>query len=503
MIESIEPTVFVIFGGTGDLAWRKLIPALFNLQLTGCLLEKVAIIAIGMSEKDEESLRERLHDGVKKFARQENPGDWESFASRIHYQRADFLDAKTYEMLGVTLAELDREWDAKAQHIFYLAVPPSMFGEIPKRLSEAGLAERKRSRLVVEKPIGYDLDSAKVLNRTLTHAFHESQIFRIDHYLGKETVQNILAFRFANPLFEPLWNRNYIDHVAITVAEQVGVEHRGRYYDGTGALRDMVQNHLMQVLTLIAMEPPVSFGADEIRNKKVDVLRALRPITPDKISACAVRGQYGAGEINGQQVCGYREESFVAADSRTETFAALELSVDNWRWHDVPFYLRTGKRLPVRASEIVIQFCRVPHRAFPAEAASEFQPVRLIISIQPFEGIVLKFHAKQPGRAFHLRSVDMRFGYRETFETPSPDAYETLLRDVLVNDSTQFKRADEVEAAWTAVMPVLQAWAATPPDDFPNYAAGTWGPKAAEELLARSGRLWFPPLAVKASIVPP
>ena len=413
------------------------------------------------------------------------------------------MDPITYERLAATLADMDREWSTEAQRIFYLAVPPWMFEAIPITLSEVGLASRKQTRLVVEKPIGSDLESAKAVNRTLTQAFHESQIFRIDHYLGKETVQNILAFRFANPLFEPLWNRNYINHVAITVAEQVGVEHRGRYYEKAGALRDMIQNHLLQLVSLIAMEPPVSFAADEIRNKKVDVLRAIRPMVPDKISTCAVRGQYRAGEINGQRVCAYREEPDVDPNSRTETFAALELSLDNWRWHDVPFYLRTGKRLPVRASEIVIQFCRVPHRAFPPEAASDFQPVRLILSIQPFEGIVLKFHAKQPGRSMHLRSVDMRFGYQENFETPSPDAYETLLRDVLVNDPTQFKRADEVEAAWIAVMPVLQAWAATPPDDFPNYAAGTWGPKAAEELLARSGRQWFPPLAVKASIVPP
>jgi len=498
MTERMRPTILVIFGGTGDLAWRKLIPALFNLYLTGCLPEKMAIIAIGSADADQDALRARLHEGVKQYARPGSPEDWAAFAPLIRYERRDILDITTYERLASILAEQERQWGVETQKIFYLAVPPSMFGEIPTRLAQVGLAsDRERSRVVVEKPIGSDLDSAKALNVTLTQAFHESQIFRIDHYLGKETVQNILAFRFANPIFEPLWNRNYIQHVAITVAEQVGVEHRGRYYEKAGALRDMVQNHLMQLLSLIAMEPPVSFAADEIRNKKVDVLHAIRPITPDKVAAYAVRGQYGPGEINGQPVCGYREEPAVAADSPTETFAALELSIDNWRWHDVPFYLRTGKRLPVRASEIVIQFCEVPHRAFPQESASDFQPVRLILSIQPFEGIVLKFHAKQPGRTLHLRSVDMRFGYRETFEAPSPDAYETLLRDVLMNDATQFKRADEVDAAWVAVMPVLQVWSETPPGDFPNYAAGTWGPQAAEELIARTGRQWFPPLAMK------
>jgi len=492
-----EPaTTFVIFGGTGDLSRRKLIPALFNLHLTGCLPEKTMILAIGSSEADEEALRRRLHEGVQQFARPGSLEDWDAFALRIKYQRGAVTEASTYEQLAATLAEVDRQWGTAAQRIFYLAVPPTMFGEIPTRLAEAGLADDKsRSRVVVEKPIGYDLESARELDRILTRAFGESQIFRIDHYLGKETVQNILAFRFANPLFEPLWNRNYIRHIAITVAETDGVEHRGRYYDRAGALRDMVQNHLMQLLSLIAMEPPVSFAADEIRNKKVDVLHAIRPTAPEQVAQLAVRGQYAAGVVNGRSVGGYREEPSVAADSATETYAALALFVDNWRWHDVPFYLRTGKRLAVRASEIVIEFCQVPHRAFPPEAARDFQPARLTISIQPFEGIVLKFQAKQPGRTLHLRPVEMRFGYRETFETPSPDAYETLLRDVLMGDATQFKRADEVEAAWSAVMPILDVWNAEAPVDFPNYAAGSWGPQAADELLARAGRQWCLPLA--------
>jgi glucose-6-phosphate 1-dehydrogenase len=490
--------VFVVFGGGGDLAWRKLVPSLFNLHLDKVLPEKMTIIAVDRADLDDATLRKRLSDGVKRFARAGKPQDWRKFAAHISYCRGDFENSKTYRELVRRLAKLDKDWNAKATHIFHLAVPTSLFGKIPKLLADAGLArDCQRSRVVIEKPIGYDLESARKLNRALTRSFHESQIFRIDHYLGKETVQNILAFRFANPLFEPIWDRRFIDHIAITVAEQVGVEHRGGYYDHTGALRDMVQNHLLQLLCLVAMEAPVSFGANEIRDKKVDVLRAIRSIAPDEVANCAVRGQYGAGKMDGKQVRAYRDEPGVAHDSNTETFAALELFVDNWRWHGVPFYLRTGKRLPVKASEISIQFCRVPHRAFPPEAAPDFRPVRLIISIQPYEGIVMKIHAKQPGRDLRLRTVDMRFGYRETFETPLPDAYEALLWDVMINDETLFMRADQVEAAWDALTPVLDAWATPAPDDFPNYPSGTWGPLAAEELMRRTGREWFLPLIVK------
>jgi glucose-6-phosphate 1-dehydrogenase len=327
------------------------------------------------------------------------------------------------------------------------------------------------------------------LNAVLAASFDESQIFRIDHYLGKETVQNILAFRFANPLFEPMWNRRYIDYVTITVAETVGVEHRGGYYDHAGALRDMVQNHLMQLLCLVAMEPMVSFQADEIRNKKVDVLHAARPILRDAVPQSAVRGQYGSGNVAGKKAPGYREEQGVAPDSKTETFAALKLFLDNWRWQDVPFYLRTGKRLPQQASEISIQFRAVPHRSFPPEASLGWQPSRLVLSIQPDEGIVLGFQAKYPGPKMQLRPVDMRFSYRESFDAPSPDAYETLLWDVMKKDATLFMRADQVEAAWELLMPVLEAWQATAPGDFPNYAAGTWGPESVQELLS-PGHRW-------------
>jgi len=389
MNDQLEPTVFVIFGGAGDLTWRKLVPALFDLSQDRSLPAQFAII-------------------------------------------------------------------------------------------------------VIEKPIGYDLESARALNAVLAASFEESQIFRIDHYLGKETVQNILAFRFANPLFEPMWNRRYIDYVTITVAETVGVEHRGGYYDHAGALRDMVQNHLMQLLCLVAMEPMVSFQADEIRNKKVDVLHAARPIHRDEVQQYAVRGQYGSGSPTGKIMPGYREEDGVARDSQTETFAALKLFIDNWRWQDVPFYLRTGKCLPVQASEISIQFRAVPHQAFPPEASMAWLPSRLVLAIQPEEGIVLGFQAKYPGAKMQLRPVDMRFNYRESFAAASPDAYETLLWDVMKNDATLFMRADQVEAAWQLLMPVLEAWQAAPPSDFPNYAAGTWGPEEAQALLAQGHRWPLP-----------
>lgn len=493
--EPLEPTIFVIFGGAGDLTWRKLIPALFDLSQDRSLPGKFAVIAVDRIRLGDQPLRRRLHDGVNQFSRfgQAKLADWNQFARHLAYQQGDFKQASTYAALGRRCAELEKQWGAKAHRIFYLATPPSMFGEIPRYLGRAGLArDRAFARIVVEKPIGYDLASARALNAVLGANFEESQIFRIDHYLGKETVQNILAFRFANPLFEPLWNRRYIDYVTITVAETVGVEHRGGYYDRAGALRDMVQNHLMQLLCLVAMEPMVSFQADEIRNKKVDVLHAVRPIHRDAVAQCAVRGQYGAGSAGGKKAPGYREEPGVAPNSQTETFVALKLLIDNWRWQDVPFYLRTGKRLPQQASEIAIQFRAVPHQSFPPEASLGWQPSRLVLSIQPEEGIVLGLQAKYPGPKVQLRPVDMRFSYRESFAAPSPDAYETLLWDVMKNDATLFMRADQVEAAWQLLLPVLEAWSVTEPSDFPNYAAGSWGPETTQGLLS-PGHRWSAP----------
>ena len=494
--DQLEPTIFVIFGGAGDLTWRKLIPALFDLSQDRSLPAQFAIIAVDRVKFGDDRLRRRLHEGVNRFSRfgKARAAAWNQFAQHIQYQQGDFKKLSTYAALGAQCARLERTWGTKAHRIFYMATPPSMFGEIPKYLGRAGLArDRAWARIVIEKPIGYDLASARALNAILAASFEESQIFRIDHYLGKETVQNILAFRFANPLFEPIWNRSYVDYVTITVAEAVGVEHRGEYYDRAGALRDMVQNHLMQLLCLVAMEPMVSFDADEIRNKKVDVLHAARPIPAGAVHLCAVRGQYGPGNVAGKTVPGYRGEDGVAPDSPTETFAALKLFIDNWRWQDVPFYLRTGKRLARQVSEVSIQFRAVPHQSFPPESSLGWQPSRIVMSIQPDEGIVLGFQAKYPGPKMQLRPVDMRFNYRESFAAPSPDAYETLLWDVMKSDATLFMRADQVEAAWQLLTPVLEAWGSTPPSDFPNYAAGTWGPEAMQGLLAGPEHRWPQP----------
>jgi glucose-6-phosphate 1-dehydrogenase len=490
--DQLDPTIFVIFGGGGDLTWRKLIPALFDLSQDRSLPDKFAIIAVDRVKLSDDQLRKHLQDGVNQFSRFGNAkaAAWNQFAPHIQYQQGDFKKLSTYAALRSECGRLEKTWGTKAHRIYYMATPPSMFGEIPKYLGKAGLArDREWARIVIEKPIGYDLDSARALNAILAASFEESQIFRIDHYLGKETVQNILAFRFANPLFEPIWNRRYVDYVTITVAEAVGVEHRGGYYDHAGALRDMVQNHLMQLLCLVAMEPMVSFDADEIRNKKVDVLHAVRPIAANAVHLCAVRGQYGPSGAGRNKVPGYRQEDGVAPESATETFVALKLFLDNWRWQDVPFYLRTGKRLPRQVSEISIQFRAVPHQSFPPEASLGWQPSRLVVSIQPDEGIVLGFQAKYPGPKMQLRPVDMRFNYRESFDAPSPDAYETLLWDVMKCDATLFMRADQVEAAWQLLMPVLQGWQTTPPSDFPNYPAGTWGPEDAQHLLAQ-GHIW-------------
>jgi glucose-6-phosphate 1-dehydrogenase len=495
--DKLIPTVFTIFGGAGDLTWRKLVPALFDLSCERSMSSHFSIIAVDRVSLSDEEFRKRLHDGVDKFSRHGVASEkkWNQFSTHIYYQQGDFKKSETYTTLKARCEKLEKEWKSKLQMIFYMATPPVMFGEIPEFLRDARLAEdRKRSRIVIEKPVGYSLDSARKLNETFTKSFHESQIFRIDHYLGKETVQNILAFRFANPLFEPIWNRRYVEYVTISVAEAIGIGHRGGYYDKSGALRDMVQNHLMQLLCLVAMEPMVSFEADEIRNKKVDVLHAVRPIPRNAVNRFVVRGQYDNGKTGGKKVSCYREEEGVSPDSQTETFVAMQLFVDNWRWQDVPFYLRTGKRLPMQSSEIVIQFRRVPHRSFPAEASLDWQPARIVISIQPDEEIILRFQAKQPGPKVLLKPVEMRFNYRESFSGPFPEAYETLLWDVIQNDATEFMRSDQVEAAWQILMPVLEVWENEKPDDFPNYSAGTWGPQSADKLINKQGHHWILPV---------
>ncbi len=493
------PTVVAIFGGGGDLTHRKLVPALYNLFLDRWLTEPFAILGIDRLEMDDDASRRNLRQSVDQFSRRGRTKDeeWDRFAAHLSYLSADFTKADAFARIAERLGDWDKDWQTKAQHIFYLATAPSMIEVIARQLNQAQLlADEKRARLVVEKPFGHDLDSARTLNRQLAGQMNEDQIYRIDHYLGKETVQNILALRFANSFLEPIWNRRYINHVQITVAEEVGVEHRGGYYDHAGALRDMIQNHLLQVLCCIAMEPPVSFDANEVRSKKTDVLRAIRPIAADQVSQFAVRGQYDMGDSKGQTVPAYRQEPDVPGDSSTETYAAVKLYVDNWRWQDVPFYLRTGKRLPTRVSEIFIQFQPVPHRSFPSSASANWMPNRLAIRIQPEEDILLRFQAKQPGPTVHLRPVHMRFSYKDSFQAPTPEAYETLLLDVIRADATLFMRADQVEAAWAVVQPILEDWRAQTAEDFPNYAAGSWGPEEADDLMARDGRHWLAPDAV-------
>jgi glucose-6-phosphate 1-dehydrogenase len=490
-----DPCVVVLFGATGDLAHRKVVPALYQLWRTNLLPHEFELVGVARREYDDETFRAEIRASLEKHARVQpvDEAAWQTFAKRICYQRGDFNDAAAYDGLAKRLDEIDTASGTRGDRLYYLATQPSAFSEIVGHLGRVGLDHEKHDggwrRIVIEKPFGHDLESAKRLNREIGRVFRESQVYRIDHYLGKETVRNLMVFRFGNGIFEPIWNRRHIDHVQITVAESIGVEGRGSFYEETGAARDVLQNHMLQLLSLVAMEPPTTFQADPLRDEKVKVLRAIAEKTPEQIRREVVRGQYGPGWISGEPVPGYHDEPETDPQSETETFVAAKLLIDDWRWSGVPFYLRTGKRLPKRSTEIAIQFHEVPHKLFQ-ESRTDPEPNLLAIRIQPDEGIMLRFAAKIPGLGIDVRSVTMDFTYGSAFSVDSPDAYETLILDALLGDAALFTRADEVEQAWAIVDPIIDAWADGPPPAMPNYDAGTWGPDEADELIQRDGRRW-------------
>ncbi len=489
-----DPCVIVLFGATGDLAHRKVLPALYQLRRTNLLPHEFRLVAIGRRPYDDATFRAEIGASLEANSRiPVEPGLRDEFLGRISYLQGDFGEPAAYDRLGARLDTIDAEGGTAGNRLYYLATQPSAFMEIVAQLGRAGLDHEIHGggwrRIVIEKPFGRDLDSAKRLNREVGKVFRESQVYRIDHYLGKETVRNLLVFRFANGIFEPLWNRRYVDHVQITVAESIGVEARGSFYEETGAVRDFLQNHLMQLMSLVAMEPPATFEADALRDEKVKVLRAIAPLGPDDVRADIVRGQYGPGWVAAEAVVGYRGEPEVDPASETETFVAARFTIDDWRWAGVPFYVRSGKRLPKRATEIAVQFKAVPHRLFK-DTAADPEPNLLAMRIQPDEGILLRFGAKVPGLGIDVRAVNMDFTYGSAFSVDSPDAYETLILDALLGDASLFTRADEVEEAWGIVSPIIDAWAGESAPAFPDYEAGSWGPAAADELLARDGRRW-------------
>lgn len=488
------PCAITIFGAAGDLTKRKLIPALYNLARSNLLPKEFAIVGIARTPMSTDDFRSKMSRDIQEFATHEVDKElWEWMEQRLYYVGGNFQDPATYSQLKDLLAQVDQECGTQGNYLYYLATAPEFFCDIVWQLGAVGLAREENGhwrRVIIEKPFGHDLESARALNNKISTVLTESQIYRIDHYLGKETVQNILVFRFGNGLFEPVWNHHYIDHVQITVAESVGVENRGGYYEGAGALRDMVQNHLFQLMAMVAMEPPVSFEADAVRDEKSKLLRAIQPLTPEDVLSCTVRGQYGEGRKNGDRVPGYRFEPRVAPDSKTETYAALKLTIDNWRWADVPFYLRTGKSMAGRTSEIAIQFKRAPSLLFRETPVEHLTPNFLVIHIQPNEGISLQFGAKVPGPSVRMGAVEMDFAYRDYFGTTPSTGYETLLYDCMTGDATLFQRSDNVELGWNVVTPILDVWKALPPRSFPNYAAGTWGPPESDDLLKRGGRQW-------------
>ena len=489
-----DSCVMVIFGAAGDLTARKLIPALYNLGRSDHLPKDFALVGFAVDPLSTEQFREKMHEDIANNCAEPRDNtlvEW--IVERSYYIQGDFRDTAKYQELKNLLAELDQRHHTPGNYLYYLATAPQFFAEIVQRLGEAGLTTEENGhwrRVVIEKPFGSDLDSAKKLNQEILQVLTEKQVYRIDHYLGKETVQNILVFRFANGIFEPIWNRRYIDHVQITVAESLGVERRGGYYEKAGALRDMVPNHILQLVTLTSMEPPISFHADAVRDEQSKILHAIQPLAPEEVLTRAVRGQYDEGVIDGKIVPGYRQEPFVSADSHTETFVALKLLIDNWRWADVPFYIRTGKRLPKRVTEIAIQFRRAPFVLFRDTPVSRLNQNLLVMHIQPDEGISLAFGAKVPGPNVRIGTVDMDFKYVDYFGSEPSTGYERLLYDCMIGDATLFQRADMVEAGWSIVSPIIDVWRALPARTFPNYRAGTWGPKEAEDLMRRDNRRW-------------
>jgi glucose-6-phosphate 1-dehydrogenase len=492
-----DPCAMVIFGASGDLTERKLIPALFYLSRERMLPAGFSVVGAARTPKTDEQFRKEMSDAVKNFLHltPESDAFVEGFTKGLYYIAGDFGAPEAYQQLKTALDRLDKERGTAGNRLFYLATPPSFFPVIVKHLGAAGLAKpqdpgKTWTRIILEKPFGRSLESARELNQTVTSVFEEDQVYRIDHYLGKETVQNLLVFRFANGIFEPFWNRRYIDHVQICVAEDLGVENRGAYYEEAGLLRDMIQNHVLQLLSLVAMEPPATFQATAVRDEKAKVLRALRPIRFERVPEFVLRGQYAEGYVGGKKVPAYRTEPKVSPTSNTETYAALKFFIDNWRWADVPFYLRSGKRLPKRVSEISVQFRRVPHLLFKGSGAEEIEPNILAIRIQPNEGISLKFCAKLPGTTMQIRAVEMEFLYGESFGATPPTAYETLLHDCMLGDATLFNRADAVDLSWEFVDPILERWKQDGTKGLAFYAAGSWGPKEADDFIETDGRQW-------------
>jgi glucose-6-phosphate 1-dehydrogenase len=497
------PCAMVIFGAAGDLTKRLIVPALYNLVSAKQLSNGFRLVGVDRSERTVEQWRDGLINTMKEFVGGDgefqvdhiNHAAWQWLADRMTYLQGDFTDPRTYSRLREHLTQLDNTAGTAGNHLFYLAVSDRFFGTVVDGLAKAGLVmegDGRWCRVVIEKPFGHDLPSAKALNTEILKALREDQIYRIDHFLGKETVQNIMVLRFANGMFEPVWNRQHIDHIQITAAETVGVERRGKFYENTGALRDMVPNHMFQLLAMTAMEPPISFEANAVRAKKAEVIEAIRPLEPARVLKDVVRGQYAAGTVLGRSVRAYRQEPDVAPESNAETFFACKLQIDNWRWAAVPFYLRTGKYLKHRSTEIAIRFHQAPYTLFRGTHVERMNPNWMILRIQPDEGIALNFAAKRPGPTVNLSTVSMDFAYRTYFKIACSTGYETLLYDCMIGDATLFQRADNIEAGWRAVQPIFDSWANNPPRNFPNYVAGSSGPAAADELLSRDGRAWRP-----------